>query len=45
MKYIVALLITFIALSGNAQVKKSLHQTFELSDENTEVALDIFDEL
>ena len=29
---------------ANAQVKKTLHQTFELSDENTEVALDIFDE-
>ncbi len=44
MKHIVALLLISIAFLGNAQVKKTLHQTFELSDENTEVALDIFDE-
>ena len=44
MKYKITLLLISIALLANAQVKKTLHQTFELSDENTEVALDIFDE-
>jgi hypothetical protein len=44
MKYILTILITFFAVSSNAQVKKNLHQAFELPDENTEVTLDIFDE-
>jgi hypothetical protein len=44
MKYILTILITFFAVSSNAQVKKKLHQAFELPDENTEVTLDIFDE-
>ncbi|MFK8005765.1 MAG: hypothetical protein AB8H03_05310 [Saprospiraceae bacterium] len=44
MKYFFAFLITSIAFLGNAQVKKTLHQTFELPDENTEVSLDIYDE-
>ena len=44
MKYIISLLFISIGLLANAQVKKTLHQTFELSDENTEVTLDIFDE-
>jgi len=44
MKYIITLLFISIGLLANAQVKKTIHQTFELSDENTEVNLDIFDE-
>ncbi|MFK7772786.1 MAG: hypothetical protein AB8F94_11625 [Saprospiraceae bacterium] len=44
MKYIIALLIITIPFFGNAQVKKTVHQTFELSDENADVTLDIFDE-
>lgn len=44
MKYIIVLILTSIAFLSNAQVKKTLHQTFELPDENTEVALDIYDE-
>lgn len=44
MKHIIALLIIAIPFLGIAQVKKTLHQTFELSDENSEVILDIYDE-
>ena len=44
MKYILSLLIVGFGLITNAQVKKTLHQTFELSDENTQVTLDLFDE-
>lgn len=44
MKYIITLLLIFIGLLTSAQVKKTIHQTFELSNENTQVDLDIFDE-
>ena len=44
MKYIFTILLISIGLLARAQVKKTLHQTFELSDENTQVELDIFDE-
>lgn len=44
MKYIITLLLISIGLLVNGQVKKTLHQTFELSDDNTQVELDIFDE-
>lgn len=45
MRYLFALtmLIIFSSVS-TAQVKRTIHQTFELSDENTEVSLDIYDE-
>lgn len=44
MKYIFTILLISIGLLASAQVEKTLHQTFELSDENTQVELDIFDE-
>ena len=44
MKYIFTILLILIGLLASAQVEKTLHQTFELSDENTQVELDIFDE-
>ena len=44
MKYIITLLLISIGLLASAQVKKTIHQTFELADENTQVDLDIFDE-
>jgi hypothetical protein len=44
MKYIFTILLSSIGLLASAQVEKTLHQTFELSDENTQVELDIFDE-
>ena len=44
MKYIITLLLVPIGLLASAQVKKTIHQTFELSDKNTQVDLDIFDD-
>ncbi len=44
MKYILTSLLISIGLLASGQVKKTIHQTFELSEENTQVELDIFDE-
>ncbi len=44
MRYILTLLIVSFGLLANAQVKRTLHQTFELTDQNTEVALNIYDD-
>jgi len=44
MKYILTFLMVSLGLMSNAQVTRTIHQTFELSDENTGVALDIYDE-
>lgn len=44
MKYILTSLLISIGLIASGQVKKTIHQTFELSEENTQVELDIFDE-
>lgn len=45
MRFLFALTLIIIASSvSTAQVKRTIHQTFELSDENVEVSLDIYDE-
>ena len=44
MKHIITLLLVTIGLLANAQVKRTVHQTFELDEENTTVALDIYDD-
>ena len=43
MKYIITLLLVSIGLLASAQVKRTVHQTFELEDENSQVTLDVYD--
>lgn len=44
MKNILTLVIVSFGLIVNAQVKRTVHQTFELEDENTQVIFDIYDD-
>ena len=44
MKKIVLFLFIACSISAKAQIEKTIHQTFEIKDEVTTVALDIFDE-
>ncbi len=44
MKYIITLLLASIGLLVSAQVKRTIYQTFELVDENSQVTLDVYDE-